>query len=213
MSIFGATIAGVCQDGILDSDEECDDGNRYSRDGCDRLCRIENPLEDVWLCTTVLGAKSECCPTLLHPVSGVKTCTCAGIAQPALSDGFSVTDNCQKRDIDECNGGGGLCHEKARCINHDATDVQGLLFTCECPTGWNGDGYTTCDINTYETNFRLVDFNVVSVDSNVVIQQLRDSVVIPASVDLEDISTTSELYFGGSPVISRRFAPTDTGDL
>jgi cysteine-rich repeat protein len=37
-----------CSDGFLDPSEECDDGNRFSGDGCNAICRCEpgSPLPD-----------------------------------------------------------------------------------------------------------------------------------------------------------------------
>lgn len=71
-----------CGDGILqDPDEtevaeECDDGNNVDGDGCDANCMLEDPdgadcaFSDgvipightctQWVCTTVIGALSEC---------------------------------------------------------------------------------------------------------------------------------------------------------
>jgi cysteine-rich repeat protein len=210
--MVGSTLAGVCQDGILDADEGCDDGNRYSGDGCDRLCRIEDPSQDVWLCSTVANVKSVCCPTLVNPVSLEKVCDCRGAAQPSASWGFTITPTCTKRDIDECNVAG-LCNDKATCMNQDGTqsnNTHSFTYMCECPTGWNGDGVTTCDIHTYQTNFKIVDFDVVSVDSSVVIQELKDSVTVPADVSIDRISTTVGPYYGG-PLASRRFVGSVTG--
>ena len=34
-------VVELCGNGVLDADEECDDGNRRNRDGCDRNCVLE----------------------------------------------------------------------------------------------------------------------------------------------------------------------------
>jgi cysteine-rich repeat protein len=116
MSTFVCLVyGGTCQDGIKDASEECDDGNQYSFDGCSRTCLIEDPTEDVWLCTTAENALSVCCLTLVHPVSGVKMCSCADVVQPVASEGFTITPTCLKRDINECHVPS-VCHPKV-CIS------------------------------------------------------------------------------------------------
>jgi fibro-slime domain-containing protein len=42
------TITMTCGNGVLDSGEQCDDGNKNSGDGCSKLCQIEAD----WTCTT-----------------------------------------------------------------------------------------------------------------------------------------------------------------
>ena len=39
-------------------------------------------------------------------------------------------------DVDECTTGGHNCHHNAICI-----DIQGS-YTCQCKTGYSGDGFT-----------------------------------------------------------------------
>ena len=39
----GSVPQSVCGNGLLETGEECDDGNQVSGDGCDALCRIEHP--------------------------------------------------------------------------------------------------------------------------------------------------------------------------
>jgi cysteine-rich repeat protein len=44
---IGAFEVGVCGDGFLDEDEECDDGNSAEGDGCSSVCQVEEPaVED-----------------------------------------------------------------------------------------------------------------------------------------------------------------------
>jgi cysteine-rich repeat protein len=39
----GVTPTGECGDGVVNTGEECDDGNTVADDGCDPLCQIETP--------------------------------------------------------------------------------------------------------------------------------------------------------------------------
>jgi cysteine-rich repeat protein len=199
---------GVCQDGIKDVTEACDDGNHFSYDGCDPYCQLEDVSQDIWLCSNVDGAQTVCCPTLVHPVTQEKVCSCANVVQPAASEGFTINPSCNKRDINECHAEG-ICHAKAICRNYDARNSSDT-YECLCPAGWNGDGVSTCDIHTYETNFKIVDFDVVAVDSSVVVQELRDQTVIPSYVPLGRISTETGPYFAG-PLAARRFIGAETG--
>jgi cysteine-rich repeat protein len=199
---------GVCQDGIKDAGEACDDGNQYAYDGCDPFCQIEDASEDVWLCSSVENALSVCCPTLVHPVSQVKMCTCKDVVQPVETEGFTINPSCTKRDINECHIQG-ICHAKAICVNYDGRNSSDT-YACQCPVGWHGDGVSTCDIHMYETNFKIVDFDVVEVDSSVVIEELRTNTVIPSYVPVERISTDWGPYYDGT-LITRRFNGAETG--
>lgn len=44
----GGGVPANCGDGVLDSDEECDDGNRIGGDGCDAACSAEETAE-TWM--------------------------------------------------------------------------------------------------------------------------------------------------------------------
>jgi len=68
-------IARVCGDGILDTGEECDDGNLTNGDGCDLNCKIEQPI-----CGNgVLEGNEECDDGNQTPGDGCSaTCTIEG---------------------------------------------------------------------------------------------------------------------------------------
>lgn len=53
-------IAMVCGDGHLSYDEECDDGNTKSRDGCSSECKVETSIH----CNTEWDKKSKCFPII-----------------------------------------------------------------------------------------------------------------------------------------------------
>ena len=42
-------------------------------------------------------------------------------------------------DVDECSLNTTRCHELAECVNNEGS------FTCECMTGYEGDGVEICD--------------------------------------------------------------------
>ena len=59
---LGCTLVSsqLCNNGIIDAGEECDDGNTADNDGCSMLCAIENNYE----CNNTM-APSVCTPILL----------------------------------------------------------------------------------------------------------------------------------------------------
>jgi cysteine-rich repeat protein len=203
------TATGVCMDGLLDAGEECDDGNAILLDGCSTTCEIEDPSESVWLCSTVANALSVCCPVLINPVTFEKVCDCGAAVQPVESMGFTITPQCTKRDINECNTNNGNCHVKATCTNYDAAVNSLETYECICPPGWNGDGVSECDINTYDTDFKVVQYDVTTVDGSVVTNHLQSSGVIPQSVAIEKILSKVDPFFFANP--QRRLLATQTG--
>jgi len=46
----------VCGNGVIESGEQCDDGNLISGDGCNKLCKIESE----WNCVNCGAGPSEC---------------------------------------------------------------------------------------------------------------------------------------------------------
>ena len=49
--VFVATIAGICGNGVVEANEECDDGNTVDGDGCSSTCNIEEgviPTVSLW---------------------------------------------------------------------------------------------------------------------------------------------------------------------
>jgi hypothetical protein len=105
---------------------------------------------------------------------------------------------CIKKDIDECNAAN-ICHPKANCINYDATDdAVSTNYECKCPTGWNGDGVTSCDVHVYNTRLRMARYDITTdtfVESTE-IANMKTSGVIPPSTPTSQISATAAPYYG-----------------
>jgi cysteine-rich repeat protein len=213
------SVSGECSDGVLDVGEGCDDGNSFNFDGCNVSCVVEDVSESTWLCTTVPNELSVCCLVMINPVTLDKVCGCTDAVQPDVSMGFSIAPECTKRDINECNVNNGGCHEKANCINYDAATDPLTTYECICPPGWLGDGVTRCDINTYDTVLKLVEYNVASVDTGVVKTDLLTSGVIPGTVVSDDIIVSQDAYYMDQPLHvipanntgNRRLLATQTG--
>ena len=135
----------VCMDGYQDQFEQCDDGNEYNGDGCSIDCLLEDINK--WLCVTMEGHTTTCCPLVVHPVTGEKMCSCNETVQPDVLFGFTITPDCEKRDIDECNTNNGNCHQHAICTNYNVVTSPHEIITheCECFPGFVGDGVYNCD--------------------------------------------------------------------
>ncbi len=90
---FGGSPEGVCGNGRIDEDEECDDGNSQSGDGCSPECRVE----EGWAC---VGGPSRC------------TSLCGDgrmLGEEECDDGNSVSQDgcsssCRIEDGWECDG-------------------------------------------------------------------------------------------------------------
>lgn len=72
-NIRGLGEVGYCGDGLLDDDEECDDGNNLDGDGCSALCREEEPpsaeieSEAEEQDTSLIPSSTSDCPFIDHP--------------------------------------------------------------------------------------------------------------------------------------------------
>jgi cysteine-rich repeat protein len=170
-------------DGKMDEYEECDDGNTHNSDGCSIDCLLEDEMK--WLCVTTMGEKTTCCPLLVHPMTlqkicrcyddGAETeCGCSLTVQPDALLGFTITKDCEKRDIDECNANNGNCHIGAICTNVDAaTDGQNITHRCECRPGLIGDGVleyvapNPLDTGVVPVDAEFEDTNIAPVDPDV----------------------------------------------
>lgn len=134
----------TCMNGIQEMSEECDDGNKYNADGCSIQCLLEDDKQ--WLCNTTYGHTTICCPLLRNPVTHKQVCDCSEETQPDPLAGFTITKECHKRDINECNTNNGDCHIYATCTNFNVViDQTHGTHECECRGGLIGDGVIKCE--------------------------------------------------------------------
>lgn len=129
----GGDGAPLCGDGVIASDEGCDDGNTQAGDGCGANCSIESgyacngepsTCADIDECALDLDdchANATCSNT-----PGSFTCTCV--------PGYSGDGVVACIDDDECTNGGNDCALNATCTNLPGS------FTCTCDLGYVGDG-------------------------------------------------------------------------
>ena len=99
----------ICGDGIIESGEQCDDGNTTSGDGCSSQCQIES-------CFTCVGQPSICTPAP---------------AGTACDDGNACT-------VGETCNGSGVCGGFTSCRINSTCNVCGQVCTqpqpgvCKC---------------------------------------------------------------------------------
>lgn len=128
-----------CGDGVVATNEECDDGGRTAGDGCNTNCRIDpgyachgspSVCADIDECkatTAVCGNHADC-----RNVPGGYSCACAA--------GFEG-DGIVCKDVDECATGADVCDANAACEN----EVGG--YACACQSGFTGDGVSCTDVD------------------------------------------------------------------
>ena len=139
----------TCGDGVVQSGEECDDGNEHNTDACLETC-VAATCGDGYLRTDVEG----CDDGPLNADTIADACR-ADCSLPTCGDGVQDTgeacddgdtldgDKCTAdcTDIDECIAGTDNCDTNATCTNTVGS------FTCACNNGYAGDGVTCTDID------------------------------------------------------------------
>lgn len=160
----------MCGNGILEGAEECDNGS-FSQDGCDGFCKYEDACHCnagvQYVCSDEPFARTECCPSLVNPITQQYVCTCAGVVAP--TNAYTVTADCQVHDVNECSTNNGGCVSTALCKNNVAGVGENTTHTCVCPKGLIGDGVVRCDVFLYQTQltFELVGLAASGVNVNV----------------------------------------------
>lgn len=156
----------VCGNGILEVDEDCDDGEQFNGDGCNGFCQFEDSCAcaagNLYICTDEgLFSTSSCCPSRVNPVTNEFVCNCNGIVSE--HNGYIISENtCEKIDINECLQNHGNCAENAICQNFDSVANNGTkTHECICPAGLVGDGINRCDVFVYTTSYQLQLYNVL----------------------------------------------------
>ncbi len=126
----------VCGNGIIEGDEECDDGNRYPGDGCSSNCKVEPG----WECR---GEPSVCTPICGDGiiVRGREFCD-DGNTEPG--DGCSA--DCRIESGWECSGepsvctpicGDGLVVGELECDDGNKVPGDGCSPECTIEPGWD----------------------------------------------------------------------------
>ncbi|MBI5505343.1 MAG: DUF4215 domain-containing protein, partial [Deltaproteobacteria bacterium] len=151
-ALFGATAPPVrifaacaaCGDGLLQPDENCDDGNTIVADGCS-TCEVDS-------CYACAGQPSLCIPADALPCddgifcNGADTCVagaCASHAGDPCTDGECIDRTCDEgEDICQNNNwpAGSGCNDADACTAGDVCDGQGachgrLLPECGAACG------------------------------------------------------------------------------
>jgi cysteine-rich repeat protein len=122
-------IRNCCGDDLVRGDEECDDGNTLSGDGCSSMCIAEFCGDGL----VQAGLGEECDDG--NTLSGDGCASDCSATEP----GFTCPPaGGACADLDECSGegGGNNCHPDATCTNTPGS------FTCACNPGFTGDGVT-----------------------------------------------------------------------
>ena len=125
--------------------------------------------------------------------------------------GYTITPDCQKRDVDECVFSNGLCHPNAACENLDGTLEKGT-HNCHCAAGMVGDGVTSCDVYIYTTIFKVAIDGTLPTAVNVqnVITTFFGWGVLPTQVNPNSVNVTLYPY---SPPHSRRLLSDGEGGV
>jgi len=156
-------LVPVCQDGLLDPGEACDDGNGFTGDCCAPSCADEangSPCEDGLFCTA-----SDTCSSAACVAGGPRDCsatsgTCAtgecneaqDVCEPAPQNGGPCSDGsaCTTSDqcvVGQCVGTSSLCGDGnispgclEECDDGGTTDGNGCSAGCHVETGWSCSG-------------------------------------------------------------------------
>ncbi|MFQ5479258.1 MAG: right-handed parallel beta-helix repeat-containing protein [Candidatus Binatia bacterium] len=107
---------GYCSDGVVQAQEQCDDANLNSGDGCSANCLAES--------CPATGGSTGCIHCPLHGVLSPDHGGC--VCLPGYE---MVGSRC--KDIDECRGGGHGCSSASACVNLEGTYSCSVECTAE----------------------------------------------------------------------------------
>lgn len=141
MGILGGVSAGKgshthCGDGHLGRNEECDDGNRFDADGCDRHCRREIIFVlchfqcDDPVCAASCQPLCEpaSCQATCEPPVNPPNCTCEADCETPECEVHCPRDGCEEDSCPACEIS---CGPPSCTTNCDQINPQGP--TCEAP--------------------------------------------------------------------------------
>jgi fibro-slime domain-containing protein len=135
---------GFCGDGILEGNEQCDDGNTTPGDGCSGICRIEPG----YTCPTVDAPCLYTVPTICgdHIIEGNEQCDdgntadgdgCSAMCQ--VEQGWSCSATCIKNPTPRCGDGAvsfGEGCDDGNTVSGDGCSASCVLepgYTCPTP--------------------------------------------------------------------------------
>jgi cysteine-rich repeat protein len=128
----------VCGDGRMTDEEECDDGNLESGDGCSSLCKLEegyeqsdtDPLPE-FHCGDGLVVIGETCDDKNNAMGDGCSATCS------TEEGFTCLE-CGDEGT-RCNPtcGDGLVKLSEECDDSNTANGDGCDLTCRIEDGWN----------------------------------------------------------------------------
>ena len=124
---------GTCGDGVIERDEQCDDGNTTNGDGCSRICQIEANWD---------------CPTEGHPCKYVGNCGSGVLtSNKACDDGNTVSGDGCSSDCKTVEPGY-ICRVPDKpCTTRCGDGILKGFETCDDGNTENGDGCSaTCKI-------------------------------------------------------------------
>jgi cysteine-rich repeat protein len=140
-----AGCGSTCGDGAVENhageefDEQCDDGNDESYDGCDSECRIEVG----WTCSSPDGVLSFC---RVWCGDGI-VAQGEGCDDGNAENGDGCSERCQVENLDpEC--GDGIVDPGEECDDGDDSNTDSCLTDCteqSCGDGYVWSGIEYCD--------------------------------------------------------------------
>jgi cysteine-rich repeat protein len=141
-----------CGDGTLDSEEQCDDGNRLDGDGCGPLCTIETG----WTCSGEPSVCTSLCGNAtLDPAEQCDGDNLGGNDCTSIPGGYSGgTLQCSASclfDTTACilpSCGDGQIDVNEECDDGNSSNTDGCLNNCQpaaCGDGYHWQGEEQCD--------------------------------------------------------------------
>lgn len=120
--------SATCGNGVIEGDEQCDDGNTRSGDGCSQFCTVESG----WTCT---GEPSQCTRTEPAPSDGTSTApSTPGTAAPG--SGSAIPPSVAPRPV--C--GNGIIEDGEECDDGNTRSGDGCSVDCQIERGWSCAG-------------------------------------------------------------------------
>ena len=189
LEVYGLASQVTCGDGNLDAEEECDDGNIASGDGCSALCVVE-------FCGD--GLVNDVTETCEPPSTATCEADCT-VRTPLCGDGFvTFPETCEPPGTATCND---------NCAARVQVCGDGFLTppeTCEDGNNISGDGCSsTCQVEGQTGGVDVtgdgtpISFAVPSGSGNHDPEVMRDGDKPP--VGSSDPSRQYDTWNGGAP--------------